>query len=168
MELNIIDDFLSHEDHRQLKNLIVFNQNFPLHFQREVSGDKKHRENWDWYATHTFYHQDHPCSPYTNDICNYFIPKFMKMDIFRSLMRMRVNFYPYTNRVKEHSPHVDYKFSHYAAIYCLNTCDGFTRIGREKVKSVANRMYFFDGSVEHNSSTTSDDCGRYNLNFNFL
>ena len=168
MELNIVDDFLSHEDHRQLKNLIVFNQNFPLHFQREVSGDKKHRENWDWYATHTFYHQDHPCSPYTNDICNYFIPKFMKMDIFRSLMRMRVNFYPYTNRVKEHSPHVDYKFSHYAAIYCLNTCDGFTRIGREKVKSVANRMYFFDGSVEHNSSTTSDDCGRYNLNFNFL
>ena len=168
MELNIVDDFLSHEDHRQLKNLIVFNQNFPLHFQREVSGDKKHRENWDWYATHTLYHQDHPCSPYTNDICNYFIPKFMKMDIFRSLMRMRVNFYPYTNRVKEHSPHVDYKFSHYAAIYCLNTCDGFTRIGREKVKSVANRMYFFDGSVEHNSSTTSDDCGRYNLNFNFL
>ena len=168
MELNIIDDFLSHEDHRQLKNLIVFNQNFPLHFQREVSGDKKHRENWDWYATHTFYHQDHPCSPYTNDICNYFIPKFMKMDIFRSLMRVRVNFYPYTNRVKEHSPHVDYKFSHYAAIYCLNTCDGFTRIGREKVKSVANRMYFFDGSVEHNSSTTSDNAGRYNLNFNFL
>ena len=168
MELNIIDDFLSHEDHRQLKNLIVFNQNFPLHFQREVSGDKKHRENWDWYATHTFYHQDHPCSPYTNDICNYFIPKCMKMDIFKSLMRIRVNFYPYTNRVKEHSPHVDYKFSHYAAIYCLNTCDGFTRIGREKVKSVANRMYFFDGSVEHNSSTTSDDCGRYNLNFNFL
>tara|TARA_Y100000361_G_scaffold62742_1_gene55186 strand:+ start:1427 stop:1933 length:507 start_codon:yes stop_codon:yes gene_type:complete len=168
MELNIVDDFLSHEDHRQLKNLIVFNQNFPLHFQREVSGDKKHRENWDWYATHTFYHQDHPCSPYTNDICNYFIPKFMKMDIFRSLMRVRVNFYPYTNRVKEHSPHVDYKFSHYAAIYCLNTCDGFTRIGREKVKSVANRIYFFDGSVEHNSSTTSNECGRYNLNFNFL
>ena len=168
MELNIIDDFLSHEDHRQLKNLIVFNQNFPLHFQREVSGDKKHRENWDWYATHTLYHQDHPCSPYTNDICNYFIPKFMKMDIFKSLMRIRVNFYPYTNRVKEHSSHVDYKFSHYAAIYCLNTCDGFTRIGREKVKSVANRMYFFDGSVEHNSSTTSDNAGRYNLNFNFL
>ena len=168
MELNIVDDFLSHEDHRQLKNLIVFNQNFPLHFQREVSGDKKHRENWDWYATHTFYHQDHPCGPYTNDICNYFIPKFMKMDIFRSLMRVRVNFYPYTNRVKEHSPHVDYKFSHYAAIYCLNTCDGFTRIGREKVKSVANRMYFFDGSIEHNSSTTSNECGRYNLNFNFL
>ena len=168
MELNIIDDFLSHEDHRQLKNLIVFNQNFPLHFQREVSGDKKHRENWDWYATHTLYYQDHSCSPYTNDICNYFIPKFMKMDIFKSLMRIRVNFYPYTNRVKEHSPHVDYKFSHHAAIYCLNTCDGFTRIGREKVKSVANRMYFFDGSVEHNSSTTSDDCGRYNLNFNFL
>ena len=168
MELNIVDNFLSHEDHRQLKNLIVFNQNFPLHFQREVSGDKKHRENWDWYATHTLYHQDHPCSPYTNDICNYFIPKFMKMDIFKSLMRIRVNFYPYTNRVKENIPHVDYKFSHYAAIYCLNTCDGFTRIGREKVKSVANRMYFFDGSVEHNSSTTSDDCGRYNLNFNFL
>lgn len=168
MKLKIIDDFLSHEDHLQLKNLIVFNQNFPLHFQREVSGENVKRENWDWYATHTLYHQDHPCSPYTNDICNYFIPKFIEMDIFKSLMRIRVNFYPYTNRVKEHSPHVDYKFSHYAAIYCLNTCDGFTRIGRDKVKSVANRMYFFDGSLEHNSSTTSDDCGRYNLNFNFL
>ena len=168
MELNIIDDFLSYEDHLQLKNLIVFNQNFPLHFQRKVSGKNVKRENWDWYATHTLYHQDHPCSPHTNDICNYFIPKFIEMDIFKSLMRIRVNFYPYTNRVKEHSPHVDHKFSHYAAIYCLNTCDGFTRIGREKVKSVANRIYLFDGSLEHNSSTTSDDCGRYNLNFNFL
>ena len=168
MELNIIDDFLSHEDHRQLKNLIVFNQNFPLHFQKEVSGGEIKLENWEWYATHTFYHQDHPCSPYTNDICNYFIPKFVKMDIFKSLMRIRVNFYPYTNKVKEHNPHVDYEFSHYAAIYCLNTCDGFTRIGREKVKSVANRMYFFDGGIQHNSSTTSNDAGRYNINFNFL
>jgi len=83
-------------------------------------------------------------------------------------MRIRVNFYPYTNRIKEHSPHIDYKFSHNAAIYCLNTCDGFTRIGKEKVGSISNRMYFFDGSVEHNSSTTSNDCGRYNINFNFL
>ena len=43
-------------------------------------------------------------------------------------MRIKINFYPYTDTVKEHQPHFDYDFDHYGAIFSLNTCNGFTRL----------------------------------------
>ena len=83
-------------------------------------------------------------------------------------MRALVKFYPYTETVHEHSPHVDYPFSNYGAVFSLNTCDGFTRLSDgTKVESVENRMVFFDSSKPHNSSTTSNASGRFNINLNF-
>tara|TARA_R100000030_G_scaffold24845_1_gene18018 strand:- start:438 stop:782 length:345 start_codon:yes stop_codon:yes gene_type:complete len=90
-----------------------------------------------------------------------------KIDV-KKLLRIKANFYPHTETVKEHSSHVDYDFSHAGAVYSLNTCDGYTRIGEEIVESIENRMVFFDASELHNSTTTSNAKGRFNINFNFL
>jgi len=71
--------------------------------------------------------------------------------------------------LREHGQHVDYDFPSHAAIYSLNTCNGFTRLqDGTKVDSIANRLLIFDGSEVHNSSTTTDQKGRYNINFNYL
>ncbi len=69
----------------------------------------------------------------------------------------------------EHGRHVDYEFENKAALLSLNTCDGFTRLeDGTKVESVENRMLFFDPGQKHNSSTTTNERGRFNINFNYL
>ena len=45
----------------------------------------------------------------------------------KSLLRIKINFYPNTHEVVEHTSHIDYDFSHTAAIFSLNTCDGYTK-----------------------------------------
>ena len=37
-----------------------------------------------------------------------------------------------------------------------------------KIDSVENRLLIFDGIRFHNSSSTTNAKGRYNINFNFL
>ena len=98
-----------------------------------------------------------------------FIPKFQKYGSVKSLLRIKLNFYPHTETLKEHGQHVDYDFSCYGAIFSLNTCDGFTRLNDgTKIDSVENRILFFDPSLKHNSTTTTNSSGRWNINFNFL
>jgi hypothetical protein len=70
--------------------------------------------------------------------------------------------------VVEHSEHKDYEFSHFGGLFSINTCDGYTRIGDEKIPSVANRMILFDPSVPHTSTSTSDSKYRMNINMNMI
>ena len=173
--MKIIDNFLSPHEFDELRNNIVYNSNFPFYFQKYVSHDPRvhtdgnTKELWNWYATHTFYQYDKPISELCSRMVQIFIPKFEELGMFKSLMRIKANFYPHTDVIREHSQHNDYSFSHHAAIYSLNTCDGFTRMNDgTKIDSVANRIFFFDGSEFHNSSTTTTEYSRYNINFNFL
>ena len=91
------------------------------------------------------------------------------MYIYHSLLRIKGNFYPHTETLKEHAGHRDYLYSNTGALYSLNTCDGFTKLyDGTKIDSVANRMLIFDASTVHNSSTTTTAAARFNINFNFL
>ena len=40
--------------------------------------------------------------------------------------------------------------------------------GGQKIRSVANRMLFFDATKLHNSTTCTDEKGRFNINFNYF
>ena len=166
MEVTTVDDFLPPPIFEELKNLIVRNREFPLHFQ---SGDGVGM--WDWYLTHMVYLNHEPTSKYYPQISKWFIPILSRQPLFnlRSFLRIKINCYPYTYELKEHYDHIDYGFSHVSGVFSLNTCDGFTRIGNDtKIESVENRIVFFDGSQRHNSTTTTNDFGRYNITFNFL
>ena len=71
-------------------------------------------------------------------------------------------------RVRILGYHTDNKESHIAAIYALNTCDGYTKFkDGTKVDSIANRLYFFEGGIDHASTTTTNVPARFNINFNF-
>ena len=105
-------------------------------------------------------------SKYYDKIVDIFLSKFNDL---KALLRIKANFYPHTETLREHLPHTDYEFEHTAAIFSLNTCDGFTRMeDGTKIDSVKNRIVFFDGSTSHNSSTTTSAPVRWNLNFNYL
>ena len=186
MDIHVIDDFLPQEEFEKLREMIVFNWNFPLHFQHTVSayGDDNCESNgfWNWYATHVVYRDDDYDSPRSSDflddyivssryyqsLYDSFIPRFKEMGIYTRLQRIKINMYPYTDDVKEHDSHYDTDKEHRGALFSLNTCNGFTKLHEgTKIDSIANRLMLFYPHYWHNSSTTSDAPARYNINFNF-
>ena len=164
---NVIDEFLPRETFDGLKHDILSSR-FPFFIENKVNNFETEENKFDWYANHILY------DDYTS-MSNYFpkiesvIKRIKEVEIFRSLIRVKVNFYPYSEKLIEHAPHTDYDFSHTGAVLSLNTCDGFTRLSDNSiVDSVENRIVFFDASTIHNSTTTTTSIGRYNINFNFL
>ena len=171
-DFNVIDNFLSNDELNKIKNNSIHDESFPLYYTSQVSGHKVEGNDdyWNYYFSHVFYDNDEIKSHcYIDSIYKIFIPKFKKIYPFKSLLRIKLNFYPYTEKLKEHEQHYDSSFSHYGAVFSLNTCDGFTRLeDGTKIDSIENRILFFDASLEHNSSTTTNSSGRWNINFNFL
>lgn len=161
--MKILDNFLPKEDFSTVRDNLVFNPGFPFFLHRGIT--KPGDSNNDWFGAHVIYDQGVPTSDVYEEIGNIFFPYFE----MRSLLRIKINFYPHTHSVIEHASHVDYDFSHTAAIFSLNTCNGYTKIGNDAiVDSVENRMVFFDGSNQHRSTTTSNASGRFNISFNYL
>jgi hypothetical protein len=168
MDYTVIDNFLPKEEFEYLSNLIVYNLHFPLYYNDIVSYEGEPNHEWNWYATHLLYDNDIPNSEHFKSIYNIFIPKFSESIGFKSLLRIKVNMYPHTEKLHENAMHTDLPFSHNAAVFSLNTCDGFTRmVNGNQVNSVKNRIVIFDGSTSHNSTTTTNKA-RYNINFNWL
>ena len=173
-----IDNFLAEDEFKELQDAIIFNDQFPLTTIKNVStsrlfGDPKQIEKekkqfWSYNLVNVVYIQDSPQSEIFVPLYNTFVPRFMDLGIFKTFTRIKVNVYPNTETVREHADHTDKPYFIKAALFGLNTCDGYTTVGKKKLPSVANRIYFFDASKPHRSSTTTDTELRYNINFNFL
>jgi len=122
-------------------------------------------EDWRlFYLTHIVY--DYTiCSPFYEKI----VPHCKQLD-FKAIIRIKINMFPNTETLKEHGMHIDYDFPHKGALFSINTCDGYTKLGEDgtKIDSVANRMLLFDASKPHTSTTTTDQTVRMNINFNYF
>ena len=169
----VIKDFLSEYQFHTLQKMIVWNTECPFYLDPVVA----YREDgsisndlWSWYGIHMVYYNQK--SSYLRDpIMNIFGKGFGDIDLLegKTITRIKLNFYPHTPRVREHEVHTDEGYGTTAAIFGLNTCNGFTRVkGSGKIKSIANQLFIFDGLTDHNSSTTSNAKGRFNINFNFI
>ena len=172
MDLKIIDNFLTDNDFNLLvSNTVGRNDGHQVQF-RVVSNVENFgaiEENWSWYMINMLYSTDTPQNEICGKIYEMFVPKFKKLANFKTMIRIKINAYPYTNVVKEHKEHIDFNYEHIGAVFSLNTCDGYTKFSDgSKVGSVANRIVFFDASKKHHSTTTSNAKLRYNINFNFL
>ena len=163
----IIDNFLPEEEFKFLQDRVMWNNtsfNFNLHNNVTSGDDASHLDNW--YGTSIIYANSKPVVEFYEDVNTIFKDR---IENFGAWLRIKVNFYPHTAEIYEHKQHYHYDLSHGAAIFCLNTCDGYTRIGEDiKIDSVANRFYIFDGSIPHNSTTTTNTKGRFNFNFNYV
>ena len=172
MDLKIIDNFLTDNDFNLLvSNTVGRNDGDQVQF-RVVSNVENFgaiEENWSWYMINMLYSTDTPQNEICGKIYEMFVPKFKKLANFKTMIRIKINAYPYTNVVKEHKEHIDFNYEHIGAVFSLNTCDGYTKFNDgTKVESVANRIVFFDASKTHQSTTTSNAKLRYNINFNFI
>ena len=106
---------------------------------------------------------------YSAPIFKLMLPLLEKLEV-KALYRSKINLYPSTKKILEHGQHVDTKtFKCKAFILSLNTCDGFTRIGKTiKIPSIENQGIFFDSNRPHNSTTCTDDNVRLNININYF
>lgn len=177
MDYQVIDNFLNYQDFKKLQDLIVFSDKIPLYLRSIVSAHDENdsmfdqdleNQNWNWYGNYVVYNHI-PYSEYYDLISGLFSSRLKEIEKVKTFIRIKINFYPNTTELKEHAKHADLDFPHKGGLYSLNTCDGFTRMSNgDIVESVANRMVLFDASQLHNSSTTTNAKGRFNINFNWL
>jgi hypothetical protein len=89
-----------------------------------------------------------------------------------NLLRIKVNcFIKQPNHIFT-SPHTDHFIPHKTFLYSLNTNNGFTILDPKgeniKIPSIANQALFFDGLIEHQAVTQTDEKVRINININYL
>ena len=160
IKYEIIDNFLNKEEFLKIKNFIL-SDSFPWFFQDNVSIKNA---NDGIYFTHLFYNHYQ-----VNSDKFYLMKPILDKLKVKSLLRIKGNFYPSTNKIIEHKKHVDYPFEHKGFIFYLNNNNGFTKLNDGTIiKSIENRGLFFNASIKHNSSTCTDQLARININFNYF
>lgn len=160
MTCEVIDNFFPEEVFETYQ--ILASNNVALFFNDSVA-DSSDRDGY--YFTHLFYEHYR----ITSDLFEPLILPILNKINPKALIRAKANFFPRTDTLVEHKPHIDYDTEHKVFLLYLNTCDGFTRLAEETVvESVANRAVIFDGDIVHNSTTCTDQKMRRTLNVNFL
>tara|TARA_S200000501_G_scaffold338240_1_gene344929 strand:+ start:127 stop:717 length:591 start_codon:yes stop_codon:yes gene_type:complete len=190
----IYDDFLPQDYFDHLDKQILHTNNFRWLFQEKVATNESNDDPSDeqFYFICSFFNNLH-----VED--NFFYqlqPIFDALEV-KSIIRARAIMYMNQGKLIEHAPHIDYHYSHKAALIYMNTCNGYTGMvnddwerpemisyDREKnkfdvdsfsefteqnrVESVANRLCLHDGSVPHYSTTCTDARKRLVLAINYF
>lgn len=164
--VEVVDNFLDPNHLQQLK-MAVFGGAFPWYMQKSVAYDDESMENDNLYMlAHGVYKNSEVASKDMFEFIKGAV--FPKLDMIAPL-RIKINQYPYTEKLYEHPLHYDQKYSNKALVLCLNTCNGYTHFENgDKVDSVENRAIFFDGSKLHGSTNCSDQKCRIVLAMNYV
>jgi len=120
--------------------------------------------------THIFYNQiTHKTSPFFDVL----VPLLNKLKSEtggpKAIIRIKGNLMINTGQgVVEHGMHEDYEYDHKGAIFSINTCNGYTKIGDKKIMSEKNQLILFNPHEKHTGSTTSNANFRCNLIINYF
>lgn len=162
MKYEVIDNFLAQEDFNRLVDML--HQQVPFYFQKEINTE--HKNDNQFYMTHMLFNIEH--DPMYSTFYKDYKIILDKLKI-KSLMRMKINLYPKTEKVETHKPHWDYNYEHKGCILSFNTCNGATILeDGTKIDSIANRALLFDPSKLHSSTSCTDDKVRLNMNINYF
>ena len=165
MKYQIIDNFLSKEDHEKIKYVMMESMEFPWFYHNTVSYEDRQEEGY--FFVHSLYKNYSPCSQYyplVSPILEILKPK--------SLMRIKANLYPNISEKTENLNHTDFSFPHNSALYYLNSNNGCTILDDDgeyiEVESVENRLLIFEGHKLHRSQHCTDQKVRVNISFSFF
>lgn len=166
-EYKIIDNFLKEKDFNRIKNFIL-QEEFPWNLTQTVTFDDDTDNlpiNASYYFVRSFWDDSHfTIKPGSIE----FSPILSKLEI-KSVMRIKANLYPSTEKIIHHSNHRDYEFEHRGAIFYLNTNDGLTILEDSvEIESIENRLLIFKPHKIHRSTTCTNQKYRLNVNFNFF
>ena len=162
--MKVIDDFLAYNEFEKVCDFILSSE-FPWGFSEVVSDPN---DDYDGTWNYKFCHVAFDLVQYSSTT-KVLAPYIQHPTIdCKAIKRIIINSYPWTPEVMKHAPHTDYPFSHKAALLNLTTCDGYTFVENQQVKSVANRVILFDPSKLHYGTTTSSHKRRVIVNMNYF
>ena len=162
MTTQVFDNYFSPDYFYSLKNKVM-GEDFKWTFGTKLNHNQTN--NNDTYFAQVIYQNHIPLTVLWEDI-DYILNEHLHA---RGVLRAKANLYLKTPEIVEHAKHVDFDIPHKGAIIYLNTCDGFTRLDDgTKIESVENRLLLFDSSKLHNSTSTTNAIGRYNININYV
>ena len=155
----IKDNFFKKNQYNSMKN-IVTDDRFSWFIQHGIchEGDKG------VFFSHTFYNENGINSNFYEKIV---IPFIEKLKIKR-LFRAKLNLYTKTNKEIIHGFHTDREDDHMVALFYFNKNNGHTLFRKDKVKPEDNKIVMFDGSLEHTSTSCTDEDYRITLNINYV
>jgi len=153
--MKIIENYLNKEDFINLKNLLLSDE-FPW-FYSEKSVFEVDKSPPQFF--HNFF-KDHLASNFY-PILTPLIYKIKPLAIHR----IKTNSTLMTSEVIENGLHPDMNQKGFtSALYFVNTCNGYCRIGNEKIYSRENSILFFDSDMMHTGTTCSDAPRRVIIN----
>ena len=160
---NVQDNYLNEKEYQKLYNAIT-SPYFPLFFNSFKSLEAS-TELEEFQFIHSFY--DSLCR---NSNAFSLLDPLLKKINPQSLVRIKLNLNPYSQKLIVGTYHQDQPFKCKAAIYYLNTNNGYTlfKKGEKKVKSVKNRIIFFNADEFHLGTNSTDCKNRLVLNFNYF
>jgi len=167
MSYLVVDDFLSEEDYKNIRDVISGND-FPWFLQDGVAGNGGDNP-LDVLLTHYLYsgYQAENLGVRSN-FYNACLPVLKKIGD-AVLIRIKANCYPRTESLRIHEFHVDHTFPHETCLLSLSSNDGYTLLKTgEEIKSVENRALFTKDSLPHASTNCTDLNCRINLNVTFI
>jgi hypothetical protein len=156
--VKVIEEFLPKEEFNTLQKDLLSNE-FPWYYLPcVVTGDDRFQ------FVHQYFIQDNWLSD------NKLIMPILKKLNPLTLVSLKINCQPKTEKIIYNKPHVDFPVSSgkmKTAIYYINSNDGKSIIGSEEICSVANKMVIFDTSITHQGTTSTDD-RRVVMNINYI
>ena len=169
--MKVIDNFLSHTEFLNIKNIVVESIDFPWFYTKVIDNKTTGKfsrvdcpEIYNYQFAHMLYNNNLKNSEFYHIL--YPFIEYLKID---SLVKAKLNFNPRTETHIIHGMHCDYPFRCLTAVYYLNTNDGYTLFeSGEKVESKENRIVVFDSKRMHTGTTCTNKRGRYVLNINFF
>jgi len=162
-DVEVIDNYLPKEQWQELNDLLTSGK-FGWYFTDKITLEQTD-ESDQFYFSHALYNQ---LSLHQSELFECCYP-LLKLIEPKALVRVKANLYINQGKgVVEHTEHTDYPWPHKGALYSINTCDGYTKFGEQKIESVSNRIIFFDPSKPHNSTSCSNAKFRCNINFNYF
>ena len=164
MSYEIIDNFLDNNQFEKIQKVFL-SDNISWH----INATGPYNSKVNSYDTNIYFmHYIHTNHTVVSEHSNTILPIVNKLGV-KSLLRIRVNLYTKNYKLIKHAPHRDYEYEHKAAIFYLNTNNGFTILeDGTKIKSVANRLLKFEANKPHQSTNCTDENVRVNINFNYF
>ncbi len=160
----IIDNFLSKEDHYRMKKDLE-NRNFQWYFSPKSGHPEEQEELYNWQYFHTMYYHQGGYKSRLFPIVQPLITKLKPM----ILIRVKVNATMYDKKIIEYPIHVDTDIKCKTGIYIIDTSDGYTYFkDGQRIDSIANRFITFDSHHEHAGTNLTSAKRRIVVNINYM
>ena len=174
--LNIIDGFLSPDEADYLEERMRSNtgpNKFPW-YHGNIGTDERFSDSGlnpdldNFQLCHVFYHHH---ALVEGDKYSRILNMFLSRILPFSLVRIKANLLPKTNKIKKFVYHTDFEpppDNLQTAIYYVNSNNGHTIFENgTKIESIKNRLISFPAHMRHKGTTCTDKMHRTVINFNY-